>query len=162
MPFVFGIRMKLLLVLLGALLLALMACPVYSRAQVPEVTVVPVYEGMAIYADTIAANPNADRRGLWQEKVVDPYWQRWLSGEYIDYAPPLKTPMADIASLRAAVAALRTSSIESVVRSAVQKSESVPPVPATTVCVLAADASFVLCRIFMASAASQPALERYG
>jgi hypothetical protein len=49
---------------LFALLLTLMACPVYVDAQVPEVTVVLVYEGMASYAETVAANPNADRRAL--------------------------------------------------------------------------------------------------
>jgi uncharacterized protein YjaZ len=131
--------MKLWLVLLAAL----MAGPVYSGAQIPEVTVVPVYEGMASYTEAIAANPNADRRALWQEKVVDPYWKRCTEGgEYVDYAPPLKTPMADIASLRAAIAALRASSLESVVRSAMQKSGSVLPGPATTVCILAADSSW--------------------
>jgi uncharacterized protein YjaZ len=131
--------MKPLLILIGAL----MACPVYSSAQVPSVTVVPVYEGMASYADAIAANPNADRIALWQEKVVDPYWQRCAAGgEYIDYAPPLKTPFADIVSLRASASALRSSPIESVVRSAVQKSGSALPGPATTVCILAADSSW--------------------
>jgi uncharacterized protein YjaZ len=143
MPFAFCVRMRLLLVLLGTLLPTLLACPVYAGAQALEVTVVPVYEGMASYAETVDANPNADRRALWQEKVVDPYWQRCAAGgEYIDYAPPLKAPFTDIVSLRAAAAALRSSSIESVVRSAVQKSESVLPGPATTVCVLAADANW--------------------
>lgn len=128
---------------LFVLLFAMLAAPVYAGAQAPEVTVVPVYEGMASYAETIAANPNADRRGLWQEKVVGPYWQHCAEGgEYIDYAPPLKTPFVDIVSLREAVAALRASSIESVVRSAVQKSGAILPGPATTVCVLAADASW--------------------
>jgi hypothetical protein len=84
--------MKLFLVLL----FGLMAGPVRAGTQGPEVTVVPVYEGMASYAETVAANPNADRRALWQEKVVDPYWQRCAAGgEYIDDAPPLKTPFPD-------------------------------------------------------------------
>jgi len=120
-----------------------MAGPVRTGAQGPEVTVVPVYECMVSFAEAVASNPNADRRALWQEKVVDPYWQRCSAGgEYIDYAPPLKTPFADTASLRTVAAALRSSSIESMVRSAVQKSGSVLPGPATTVCVLAADASW--------------------
>jgi uncharacterized protein YjaZ len=131
--------MRPLLIFIGVL----MAGAFLASAQVSEVTVVPVYEGMASYAETVAANPNTDRRALWQEKVVDPYWQRCADGgEYIDYAPLLKTAFSDIVSLRAAIAALRASSIQAVVQSAVQKSGSVLPGPATTVCVLAADSSW--------------------
>jgi uncharacterized protein YjaZ len=131
--------MKLLFVLFGAL----MAGPVFAGVQSPEVTVVAVYEGMASYAEALAANPTADRQALWKEKVINPYWQRCAEGgEYIEYAPPLVIPMADIESLRAAVAALRASSIESVVRSAVEKAGSSLPGPATTLCILAADSSW--------------------
>ncbi|MEJ0007719.1 MAG: hypothetical protein WDM77_15470 [Steroidobacteraceae bacterium] len=43
-----------------------------AGAEVPEVTVIPVYEGMASYAEALSANPAADRQLLWKEKVITP------------------------------------------------------------------------------------------
>src|SRR5215471_21421628 len=100
--------MKHLLVLFGALI----AGPVYASPQSPDVAVVAVYEGMASYAEAVAANPTVDRGALWREKVMNPYWQRCTEGgEYINYAPPLATPIANIESLRASAAALRAAAI---------------------------------------------------
>jgi uncharacterized protein YjaZ len=127
----------------GAAVLALLVGPVSVGAQPPQVTVVAVYEGMGSYAEAVAASPTADRQALWREHVTDGYWRRCAEGgEYVDYAPPLATPFDDIASLRAAVAALRASSVEAVVRAAVEKSGTILPGPSTTVCLLAADSSW--------------------
>ena len=131
--------MKFMVVLFGTLI----ACPLCAGAQSPQVTVIPVYEGMGSYATAVAANPTADRQALWRENVIDPYWQRCTEGgAYLDYAPPVRTPYGDVERLRTAVAALRSSSIEASVRSAVERSQSLLPGPATTVCILAADSSW--------------------
>jgi uncharacterized protein YjaZ len=105
-----------------------------------DVNVVAVYEGIASYLEALAANPAANRKDLWQSKVTTPYWKACAEGgEYIEFGPSLATPLEDTPSLRAAVAALRASPIQQMVRSAVEKSSLLLPTPSTTVCIFATD-----------------------
>jgi hypothetical protein len=120
---------------------------VRAAQQSPPITIVTVYDGMAQYAEAVAARPTADRRALWREHVIDPYWDRCArDGEYIDLAPPLATPYADIESLRQAASALRASSVQSLARAALERAGSELPGSATTLCILAADSSWTYLR----------------
>ena len=112
-----------------------------------QVRIVSVYEGMASYAEAMAADSTPDRDALWREKVIDPYWELCAEGsQYLDYGPSLTTPVADIEGLKAAAHALRASSVEATVRAAIEKASSILPGPATTVCILAADPEWTYLR----------------
>lgn len=130
-----------------ALLAALVAPPAIAETPPARFTVVSVYEGMADYAEAVAADPAADRQALWARTVIDPYWERCADGaQYLDYGPPLREAMGDVEGLRARAAALRASSVETLVRVAAEKAASLLPGPPTTVCVLAADSSWTYLR----------------
>jgi uncharacterized protein YjaZ len=108
----------------------------------PDVNVLLVYEGMANYLSALDANPTANRKDLWQIHVTTPYWKPCAEGgEFADYAPSLATPPANTEALRSAINTIRASSLEKVVRSAIEKSASLLPTSSTTVCLLAADSS---------------------
>lgn len=126
-----------------ALFCVLAALQAVASEPALNVTVVPVYEGMASYAEALAANPAGDRRALWHAKVIAPYWQAYAEGgEYVDYAPSITEPFADIQALRTAAAALRAAAIEPVVRAALQASAAALPGPPVTVCIMAGDSSW--------------------
>lgn len=120
---------------------------VHAADESTKISIVTVYDGMAQYANAVAADPAADRRVLWQKHVIDLYWNRCAEGgEYIDFAPSLKKPYADIEFLRKAASVLQASSVQSLVRSALEKSGSVLPSAAITACVMAADSSWTYLR----------------
>lgn len=129
------------------LLAGLIASVLCAGGASASVTILPVYDGMSKYADAVVADPTADRRVLWQRHVIDPYWDRCAAGgEYIDFAPPLKTPYNDVESLRKAAAALESFSVQEIAKSAVEKSSAVLAGDTTTVCILAADSSWTYLR----------------
>ncbi len=137
------IQMKCLLLMLGIWLTGL----AHAGEESSHITIVGIYEGMARYAETVAADPTADRSVLWRKYVMDEYWGRCAEGgEYMEFAPRLATPYADVQSLRKATSALQASSVQSAVRSALKKSGSLLPSAATTVCILAADSSWTYLR----------------
>lgn len=103
----------------------------------------PVYDGMAKYAEAAIRNPASDRDALWKQHVLDPYWERCAGGsELIDFAPPLRTAFPDVEALRNRAAALRAANIEAAVRAAVRKSTERLSSTLTTVCIVAADSSW--------------------
>lgn len=114
---------------------AILAYPARAESRV-----VAVFEGMARYAEAVAADPRSDRAALWKREVLDPYWGACAEGaRYLDYGPSLQTPIADVESLKAAGDTLRASSIENDVRAALQTANDLLPGPATTVCIMAGD-----------------------
>ncbi|HMN46272.1 MAG TPA: DUF2268 domain-containing putative Zn-dependent protease [Povalibacter sp.] len=119
----------------------------HAAEESPKFAIVTIYDGMAKYAEAAAENPMADRRALWRELVINPYWSRCAEGgEYIDFAPPLARAYTDIESLLKATSALQASSVQSLVRSALEKSGSLLPGAATTACILAADSTWTYLR----------------
>lgn len=38
------------------------------------------YRGMGAFAAAAKATPDADRQQLWQQLVIDPYWDLWAAG----------------------------------------------------------------------------------
>lgn len=121
----------------------LAAVPAHAQAPAAQVTVISMYEGMAAYVEAAAADPNADLQALWTEKVIDPYWKDCTEGaRYLDYAPPLRDAITDLAALRAGVAALRAASVDAAVRTAAEKAAAMVSGPPTTVCIATVDPSW--------------------
>ena len=109
--------------------------------------VIPAYEGMAAYVEAARSAPNADLAALFQEHVVDPYWEACAEGgEYIRLAEAATAiPIADLDQLAGAVRALRDANVELLVRDALEEAARLLSGPDTTVCLFAAapDHTFV-------------------
>lgn len=105
--------------------------------------IVPVYQGMSGYITAARAYPEADREALWQEHVIDPYWDQWAVGQHNETRAreEIARPIADLDGLEQAIAALSAGGVENLVREAYERIRRQLPYHEgeTAICIMAAD-----------------------
>jgi uncharacterized protein YjaZ len=104
-------------------------------------TVVPVYEGTALYVEAARTASPGDLGELFHQYVVTPYWGCCATGgETITLAQQaVAPPITDLSGLAQAVAGLKRADLRRDLQVAFDTVSAILPGPHTTVCVLAAD-----------------------
>ena len=120
--------------IVSLLLWVLMGC-VSVSSQV-EVKVVSAYEGQAAYVAAVEAEPQAEKRALYLEHAVAPYWNDCVGGEVPD---DYTLVYDDLSRLSEAVNVLRTSDVEQQIEDELARIMWWLPGPETTVCVYVVD-----------------------
>ena len=105
-------------------------------------TILPAYEEVLRYVEAVQAEPRADRRALYKRIVVDPYWDRFVSGGEFERNLPkekLTQPPEDLHGLQESAMSIRDSDVESVIVETLERLSKILPGPDTTVCVIPTD-----------------------
>lgn len=92
---------------------------------------------------SLAADPATDLRALWQQHVIDPYWDAWAAGQHNEarLREEMAQPITDLDGLAGVAAALAASNVEAVVRGAYDQIRQRLPYhdDAIAICIRAAD-----------------------
>jgi uncharacterized protein YjaZ len=109
---------------------------------IQKFTVLPAYEDALRYVEAVQSDPQADRKAAYERIVVQPYWDRFVSGGEFERNLPkekLTQPPEDMHALAESVTSIRDSDIESMTVGTLQKLSRVLAGPDTTVCIFPAD-----------------------
>jgi len=114
----------------------------------PHFTMLSAYEEVLRYIEAVQSDPRLDRKAFYKQSVVDPYWDRFVSGGEFERNLPkerIVQPPRDINELAKNIISIRQSGVESVIVETLQTLSRLLPGPDTTVCIMAADSedSFV-------------------
>ena len=120
--------------------------------SVQTFTILPVYEAALRYVEAVQSDPQADRQAAYEQIVVQPHWDRFVSGGEFERNLPkekLTQPPEDIQGYAESAASIRDSDIQEVALVTLRKLPQILPGPDTTVCILPADPGELFIKEYM-------------
>lgn len=104
-----------------------------------DLKIISAYKGMLKYVEIAKVTDKIDRKKMWSEFVIEPYWNEWAAGQFNEdkMKQQLANPIQDIDRLEHEVKLLMTSNIEQQIEEAFQKIFQIlpSPEPGKTVCI---------------------------
>ncbi len=107
-----------------------------------EFTIISAYDGMADFVTAVQSDPEANRKALYQQYVLEPYWEDCTDGvkEFLPIAEGyVSRPISDMSGLGESIQSLQDSEVESIVMDALNASSQALPGPDVTLCIFAQD-----------------------